>query len=174
MHMKQRYKALRIGSGVARILAVAVLATLSRDGAAVTCGAPGSGPHLALDTAAGRVVVALAPESAPTSVEWVRRLARGPVFDPGLIEGEDTPGFYDGLAFDYTRPNLELRTADRPPSGSFRHPNEYNAATLGLDQETIDTAGAAMDVWQFELYPHFTYHEHRGGVTPRLEQWVRQ
>ena len=158
------------------LIALIYLFATSMNAAAVErmCTEPGTQPRLILETSADRVTVKLTPASAPESVSWIVRLARGPVFADELIGDDRRHGFFDGLIFDYTRPLMEVRTSDRAPSGSFSHPMEVDATALGLDKKLVEDAGAAMDTWQFELYPHFTYYEHRGGVTQQLQEWVQQ
>jgi len=166
----------RVCSPTALLAALSILlpglAFAAADG--VPCKSRWAKPLLTFETAVGDVKVRLEPAAAPHTVARLVRLARGPIFDADLVTSNLEVGFYDGLGFDFTKPNIEVRTATRNPVAAFSFPMEVDANSLGLDKRQLESAGTAMDVWQMELYPHFTRHEHRGGVTTRLADWVQR
>lgn len=79
---------------------------------AVLVGAPAAqagDPCLRLDTAGGPITLQFARAAAPGTIAAIERLAAGPIYDPGVVprpEAARSTGYFDGLAFDYTRPHL--------------------------------------------------------------------
>lgn len=130
-------------------------------------------PHFVLSTAAGRIVVELAEDAAPRTIRELLRLVTGPYFDPAsaTIGGDGSAqGYYDGLAFDYTHPHVEIVTALRD-GDETRFTQEIDAAALGLDRRILEDPGTAMNMLQDEILEN-----HRAGrpSTPRLRRWLEQ
>lgn len=87
---------------------------------------PGERSHpvtgLVLDTSEGSIEVELFEAAAPATVQRLKRLAAGPIFDPDLVppaRDGSAPGFYDGLAFVFTRPHVEIVTTRESPPPAF-------------------------------------------------------
>jgi cyclophilin family peptidyl-prolyl cis-trans isomerase len=154
-------------------LALALAASLGAAAAAPP--APSDCPHplLELSTEAGDVAIALDSAAAPRAVAEVVRLARGPLYDPRLTghAGEEV-GYYDDLELDSVNPSIEVATSIRRPRELFLLDTEIDATALGLDEERIADRAAAMDVLQRELLPEHTRHKKRGGLHPRLTEWL--
>ncbi|MEM6638284.1 MAG: peptidylprolyl isomerase [Pseudomonadota bacterium] len=124
-----------------------------------------------IETALGSVTFDLLDKAAPNSTNTVRNLicfgqpdrpANGKVVDSG---------FYTGQTFDYTRPNFEVRVSAAADS-DLTIDKELDAVALGLDEQTIDSAGAAMDTFQFELQKAFARDKRPGANTDQLVEWV--
>lgn len=64
-------------------------------------------------------------------------------------------GFFDGLRFDYTHPQVEIVTESRAPERLFELAAEIDAESLGLHEKKIASAGEAMDIFQQELTVQF-------------------
>lgn len=154
-------------------IAFAVLAQATLAGAEPA--APPAPPCLRLETAAGAIVIALAPDAAPAAVAAIERLARGPIYDATVLPNPDAArgtGYFDGQPFDFARPKLELRLAGRVPAAAFEVPAEIDATALGLDDRKVADAGEAMDLLQMELLPARKRPSSERRATPRLEEWA--
>lgn len=147
---------------------------------AVLVGAPAAqagDPCLRLDTAGGPITLQFARAAAPGTIAAIERLAAGPIYDPGVVprpEAARSTGYFDGLAFDYTRPHLEIRLAAREPAAAFTVPTELDAAALGLDLQRVADAGEAMNLLQLELLPAIQRPNSTRRSTPALEEWSRR
>lgn len=142
--------------------------------ASLASGRPVPVPRLLLETEAGAIVIRLAPAAAPESVARLVRLTRGPIFRDEVIADSESArgvGYFDGLAFDYTHPRVELRTAMRSPAELFEVAVEIDAVALGLDADRLADAAAAMRVLQEELFPAAS---RRGLASPLLARWLEQ
>lgn len=133
-------------------------------------------PHLEFHTSEGDLSLELWPRAAPRAVARLARLAEGPIYNPALFdEGESarSVGYFDGLAIDFTHPNIEIAVEVRAPKRLFEFPAEIDAEALGLHEKRIASAGEAMDLLQRELLVQF---RERGKdpdrVTPKLRQWL--
>jgi len=119
--------------------------------------------------------IRLDPEAAPDAVDRLVRLARGPLYREDLLAdpaiGRDV-GYFDGLAFEYTHPRIELRTGTRTPAELFEIPVEIDAEALGLDRDRLPDPAAAMQVLQEELLPAASASGRSGGPGPRLAEWI--
>ena len=157
-------------------LAASLLAALSMSsspliaGATTSDGAVAVRPLLTLHTSLGDIVVELDPAAAPDVVEWLVKLASGPVFDPNF--GSSPTGYWDGLPIDYAHPHVEIVTAARPPADSFSITTEIDASALGLDTRRVIDAAEAVNLIQFELGP--AYLELRGNVPADLAEWIKR
>jgi cyclophilin family peptidyl-prolyl cis-trans isomerase len=155
-------------------LAIALAASAPRPASAEGLASP---PCLRLETAAGAIVIELAPDAAPSAVATILRLAEGPIYDLARLPNPDaarTTGFFDGQPFDYAKPRLELRLSGRAPAAAFAVPAELDAAALGLDREKVADAGEAMDRLQMELLPARQRPTAERRATPRLEEWAER
>ena len=75
-----------------------------------------SSPEVVLSTALGTIVIEVFASAAPETVARWLRLVGGPALDPDAASASDDvkpDGYYDGLAFTYTRPHVEIVTAAR-------------------------------------------------------------
>jgi cyclophilin family peptidyl-prolyl cis-trans isomerase len=134
-----------------------------------------AGPCLRLETPAGALVLALSRAAAPQAVAALEKLARGPILNLDALprpEAAHASGYFDGLAFDYARPNLEIRLPSRVPAAAFRVEAELDAAALGLDRELVADRGKAMDLMQMELLPALKHPSSERRPTPALEAWA--
>lgn len=133
-------------------------------------------PHLVLQTQEGAIAIELWPRAAPRSVARLARLAAGPIFDPTLFEDREQAsavGYFDGLAFDYTHPHVEIALEVRAPKRLFELPAEIDAEALGLHEKRIADAGEAMDLFQRELVVQLRERgKDPSAVTPRLREWL--
>jgi cyclophilin family peptidyl-prolyl cis-trans isomerase len=124
---------------------------------------------LLLETTEGTIQIELCESAAPRAVEQLRRLAIG--------EGNSGQSIYQGLAFDYTKPHIEIRTArpETPPAVAW--PAELDAESLGLDQKLITDYAEAMSVVQRELIVEHTKKKKSGRISAKLgdmlEQWFQ-
>ena len=145
---------------------------------ALAVGAPAADvPCLRFETSAGTLVLELSRAAAPRAVAALERLARGPILNLELLphpEAAATAGYFDGLAFDYARPKLELRLPARVPAAAFAVPAELDAVALGLDQERVTDAGKAMDLMQMELLPALLHPNSTRAATPTLAAWAKR
>jgi cyclophilin family peptidyl-prolyl cis-trans isomerase len=140
-------------------------------------GAAADDPCLRFETQAGTIIVRLARDAAPEAVAAVERLARGPILNLDLLPRPNaarSSGYFDGLAFGYARPHLEIRLPARAPASAFVVPAELDAVALGLDRERIADAGKAMDLLQMELLPALQHPGSERVATPTLEAWARR
>ena len=168
--------------GSRRFRAGARLAVLGLAGLACATARAGTAPAAAdpclrLGTAGGAVTVRLARAAAPGAVAALEKLARGPLYDPAVLpkpEAARTTGYFDGLAFDYARPHLEIRLPVRVPAGAFTVDAELDAAALGLDRERVADVGEAMNLMQFQLLPALKRPTSERVSTPVLEQWAKR
>ena len=104
----------------------------------------------------------------------IARLATNPIYDAGVVPrpaAASATGYFDGLAFDYTRPHLEIRLAAREPAAAFTVSSELDAAALGLETSRIADAGEAMNEMQFELLPALKRPNSTRQSTPTLVEW---
>lgn len=149
--------------------------TAARGGPAPSPCASGK-PVLTLRTREGTIAIELLPRAAPRAVARLAELARGPLFNPALLpDGEDAeaPGFFDGLRFDYTHPQVEIVTESRAPERLFELAAEIDAESLGLHEKKIASAGEAMDIFQQELTVQFRERgKDPAAVTPILREWL--
>lgn len=131
-------------------------------------------PFFLLTTTEGAIRIELAEEAAPKTIRRLVRLAEGPIFNPDLVPSPPAPptGYYDGLAFDYANPHIEIISELRPPEGLVELANEISAEALALDRSRIDNPGEAMDVMQMELLPAYQAHRKQGVPTGRLGEWI--
>jgi len=146
--------------------------------AALATGAATAGdPCLRLETPAGAIVLRFSPAAAPQAVAAIERLARGPILNLDLLPRPDAAratGYFDGLAFDYARPHLEIRLPARVPAAAFTVEAELDAAALGLDRELVPDVGKAMDLMQMELLPALKRPSSERASTPALEAWAKR
>lgn len=157
----------------------AVLAALLAAQSSSTLASPPQAGNVCLrfDTAQGAITVQFLRAAAPEAVAAIERLARGPIYDADLLPrpaAAATTGYFDGLAFDYTRPHLEIRLAVRAPAAAFTVATELDAAALGLEGDRIRDAGEAMEVMQLELLPALKRPSSTRQSTPTLEEWSRR
>ena len=135
----------------------------------------GCRPVLTLSTRLGAIEIELLEPADPEGVRKLVRLVRGPTFHPELGVEEGRPvGFYEGLAFDYTRPHVELATETRKPADLFTFATRIDAEALGLDRRLVQDAPEAMAVLQEELLPEFVSKKKRGTITPQLAEWLEE
>lgn len=132
-------------------------------------------PHVVFKTRLGAIVVELDRAAAPHAIARWLQLVEGPVFNPRLVGGS-TPslsmGYYDGLAFSYTKPHVEVVTAGRPPLEAFQFEAQIDAAALGLHEQLIGDVGEAMNVLQRELIETYGRLGKGNRCTPQLLEWV--
>lgn len=144
---------------------------------ASTTPAPAPDPCLRLETAGGAIVLRLSRAAAPGAVAAIERLALGPIWNLDLVprpEAARAAGYFEGLAFDYARPHLELRLPARAPGAAFSLEAELDATALGLDRERVADVGEAMDLMQFQLLPALKRPNSERVATPLLEEWARR
>ena len=112
-------------------------------------------PKVIFATALGAIVVEVFPDAAPNTVAHWLRLVEGKGLESGAIakDGDVQPGgYYDGLAFSYTKPHVEIVTASRGSEDEGPHfETELDARSLGLDRDVIENYAEAMRVLQWEL-----------------------
>lgn len=75
---------------------------------------------------------------------------------------------YDGVTIEWIRPHTEIRTGLPRAAGNLD--SELDAVVLGLDQQRIEDAGAAMNAIQFELEPAFV--RAGAGASVQLREWI--
>ena len=82
-------------------------------------------------------------------------------------------GYYDGLAFTYTHPRVEIVTeARQPDSKRDRAPCRIDAESLGLDRKIIQDRAEAMKVLQWEVIRAHT-RMGKGEDRPELlKEWI--
>ena len=134
-------------------------------------------PCLHLETADGELVIRLDRAAAPLAVAAIERLAAGPIYNPDLLPraaAAAAVGYFADLDFDYVRPRLELRLANREPAAAFTVEAELDAAAFGFDSEMIADAGEAMNLLQFELLPAFRRAGANRVATPQLAAWAEK
>ena len=124
---------------------------------------------LTLHTTAGDIVVQLDPTAGPDVVEWLVKLASGPVFNPSLAASP--AGYWDELPIDYTHPRVEIVTAGRSPISGFSIATELDASALGLDARKVVDVAEAVNLIQFELGP--AYLQLKGDVSEELTAWIK-
>ena len=168
-----------LGSPVRRpriLLALFVAAHSSVGGASTTALAePAGDVCLRLDTGAGAITLRLARAAAPAAISAIARLATNPIYDAGVVPrpaAASATGYFDGLAFDYTRPHLEIRLAAREPVAAFTVASELDAAALGLETTLVADAGEAMNAMQFDLLPALKRPNSTRQSTPTLVEWA--
>lgn len=162
----------------ARVLtAIAVLTSCGCASARAGSDAPPADPCLRLDTAQGALVIRFSRAAAPQAVSAIEKLARGPLYNPAVVprpEAANAIGYFDGLAFDFARPHLELRLATRPPEEAFTVEAEIDATALGLDRQTVRDAGEAMNEMQMEIWPALQRADAGHPATATLQDWGRR
>lgn len=151
-----------------------LLAACASVGGASTA-APAGDVCLRLETGAGAITLQLARAAAPEAISAIARLATNPIYDAGVIprpEAATTTSYFDGLAFDYTRPHLEIRLAAREPAAAFTVSSELDAGALGLETSRIADVGEAMNALQFDLLPAIQRPNSTRQSTPTLVEWA--
>lgn len=137
--------------------------------------APSCRSILTFSTPLGTIEIELLERADPVAFRRLVRLARGPTFHPDLQAADRPPvGFYEGLAFDFTRPHVEIATETRRPPELFSLETRIDAEALGLDRDLVEDAAEAMSVLQQELLPEFVSKKKRGRITPQLEEWLEE
>ena len=109
-----------------------------------------------IDTDQGQIVLDLDSRTAPKAM--------------ALLLPQLRSGGFDGVGFDWVRPHTEIRST-APKSGPTL-PSELDAWALGLDQQQIADAGAAMRTIQGELEP--AWMASGSSASPQLQQWIQQ
>ncbi len=136
-------------------------------------------PHQAnalfrLETSAGNISIDLHEEAAPQSVTAIKNLicfgSAKPVANAEPVE----EGYYDKLIIDYTLPNVEIRLSKGEGNDDIRFPKEINASSIGLDQQVIENAGQAMDMYQFVIYKAFSKNKRSQEYSTQLLEWIKQ
>lgn len=132
------------------------------------------GPTVTLSTTRGDLVIEIAPGAAPQTIARWLQLVEGPALAPDDgATGSFNTGYYDGLAFTYTRPHVEIVTEARQPApDGIELDVELDAVSLGLEKELIDDHAEAMNVLQWELLPA---HARMGKGEDRpdlLKKWI--
>ena len=138
---------------------------------------PTDEPCLRLETDEGAILLRLSRAAAPRAVEAIERLARGPIWNLDLLprpEAARSAGYFEGLAFDYARPHLELRLPARAPEAAFTVEAELDGVALGLDRQRVADVGEATERLQQELLPALQRPGAERASTPRLEEWRRR
>lgn len=133
--------------------------------------------RLILDTVEGTIDIELFEAAAPATVQRLKRLVEGPIFNPSLVppaEDGATVGFYDGLVFGFTRPHIEIVTSTREPSSSFIFPNELDAEALGLDEQLISDPAEAMTILQRELLVVYRERKKSSSIPEQLKSLLDQ
>jgi len=118
---------------------------------------------LRLETGLGAITIALDADAAPDAVAEIRRLARA--------SAAGAPGAFDGGAFEFARPHVEIRLSSRRIGDDETVASEIDAGALGLDRDRIADAGEAMNVLQFELLPAAQRAVPAGEGTGHLQRW---
>ena len=112
-------------------------------------------PKVILSTAVGAIVVEVFPDAAPnTLARWLRLVEGTGLESIAKPKADDVRpgGYYDGLAFSYTKPHVEIVTASRfPENEGPQFETELDARSLGLDRDVIESYAEAMRVLQWEL-----------------------
>lgn len=132
-------------------------------------------PHLVIAMEEGSIRIELYEKAAPRAVRQLVRLTEGPIFNSAVLpssESAATIGYYDGLSFDYTQPNVEIAVPPRAPADLIQLKNEISAKALGLHEEKIENVGEAMDVMQRELLPAHQAVRKQGTTIGRLGKWI--
>ncbi len=168
----------RWGRPVPCLLAGFLVAAGAPAGAAGRPSTPAeSDPCLRFVTPSGDIVLALSRAAAPQAVAAIEKLARGPILNLDVLPrpgAARATGYFDGLAFDYARPHLEIRLPARVPAAAFTVETELDATALGLDRERVPDAGRAMDLMQMELLPALKRPNSERASTPVLEAWAKR
>lgn len=133
----------------------------------------GGEPHLVIETVSGIIKIRLFEDAAPAVVQRMIQAIQGPIFNT-LIFGQHDVGYYDGLAFDYTRPRLEVRVTERQPPGLIELPTQIDAEALGLEDARIADIDDAVDVMQFQLIKAYNETKQGGDRSVLLNQWLDQ
>jgi len=118
---------------------------------------------LRLETELGAITIALDANAAPEAVAEIRRISR--------TSAAGTLGSFDGGAFEFARPHVEIRLSSRRTGDDETVASEIDAAALGLDRDRIADAGEAMNVLQFELLPAAQRAVPAGTGTDELQRW---
>ena len=121
-----------------------------------------AGPVMSVQTSLGVIEIELFEKAAPGAVTRLMALADS--------SGSE-PGYFDGLAFDYTKPRLEIRTQTHP-SLAAELPVEIDATALGLDAPAARNRGEAMDILQDKLLAAFRKDKRRQQWSAQMRQWL--
>jgi cyclophilin family peptidyl-prolyl cis-trans isomerase len=117
------------------------------------------------------IIIELFERAAPDAVRRLVELAGGPVFNEALV-GPNDSGYFDGLTFNYTKPHLDIRTSERPPTGLLEITTEIDANALGLHEDRIEDVNAAMDVMQQELLQSGQKAKRGESISSQLSAWI--
>ena len=131
--------------------------------------------NVVFETKLGSICIEIDRSAAPQTIARWLRLVEGPVFDPDLVDEAASSlgmGYYDGMAFSYTKPHIEVVTAGRPPLEAFQLQTEIDAEALGLHEQWIEDNGEAMNVLQHELMKTYGRLGKGDHCTPLLLEWV--
>lgn len=132
---------------------------------------PQSAPHLIFDTTLGNIEIKLLEDAAPSAIRRFAEIVRGPTFNEAIF-GPNRVGYYEGLAFEYTKPKAEIRLTERQPDDLIKIPAQIDADALGLRDKKITDIDEAMDVMQFELLKKYRDTKTSGGRTQQLDDWL--
>lgn len=128
-----------------------------------------------LRTARGDVVVEIEPTAAPETIAQWLRLVQGSSSGSSAGVGEPAGPYYDGLAFAFTRPHVEIVTEARQPAPEGIEVDvEIDAASLGLDRKKIGDRAEAMKVLQWELIRAHAEMGKGEDRPERLKQWIEE
>lgn len=161
--MKARYPPARLRSRLAVVCCTFSIAAFSCDSPNLGAGMAGPGgwdptdatPLVILTTALGAIEIEVFPDAAPDTVDRWLRLVKGAGLDTdsdAKPDAEQPDGYYDGLAFSFTQPHIEIVTAVHTPAAAGpQFEIELDAISLGLDKDVIEDYAEAMRVLQWEL-----------------------
>jgi cyclophilin family peptidyl-prolyl cis-trans isomerase len=122
--------------------------------------------RLLLDTSVGAIEIELFETAAPKAVKRLRRLTR---------DGrEAASSFYEGLAFDFTHPHVEIRTALPESQPASEWPAELDAESLGLDRKLVADYAEAMTIVQRELLVAHRKKKKSGQISEKLGDMLSQ
>jgi cyclophilin family peptidyl-prolyl cis-trans isomerase len=128
-----------------------------------------------LRTTRGDLVIEIEPTAAPEAIAQWLRLVEESTSGSGAGAADPDGPYYDGLAFTFTRPHVEIVTeARRPEGGGVELTVELNAASLGLDRRIIEDRAEAMKVLQWELIRAHAKMGKGEDRPERLKQWIEE
>lgn len=134
-------------------------------------------PYLVFETKDGAIVAELFEAAAPRSVRRLVALVVGEETGIGADPSGDRAqqiGYYDGLTFNYTKPHVEIITAEKEAPEKILIEKELDAQALGLHERRVESAGEAMDIFQLELFPAYNKVKKSGRAMPQMKQWLEQ